>query len=215
MKMKFLLVIAALLLPGLACSVVAELGCYADGGTWVDTEFSDGERVPAYCIPKQEIEEQENISEQNTADNNDEKAPPPDPAASQACDATALLKISYTSPTTTEYEDGTKICEYDVSITNTHDASVWVWVDLHIFEGDEGIEYFQWTEGEHAKTSGLELIFNASFTLYDDPDYLGPNAKLPVRAAAIYKTDECTPLKDNNAYVEQIAVPLTVYCPTE
>lgn len=195
---KILVLAFVVLLASLACSKQYEFTCAAKGGAWVEGTWENDIFIPAYC----DDSKPDTAESENAAD------------IAPACDAIAELEISYTSPEVTIYEDGTSVCEYRVSITNTHDASVWIWVDLHVLEGDSGMEYTQWTGGEHAYSAGYEGGFSVTHTTYyNDPDYEGPNASIPVRVAAIYKTDECTPLKDKSAFVEQIAVPLDVLCP--
>ena len=180
------------------------IGLFLAGYSWYQIKTGDIDSLGAQAPGIEEA------VDELPGEESQEEAIQPD---GSACNAIQHLEITYTQPEHEEYEDGTKTCEYVGTITNTYGESVWVLVNEHKYNASEGTNHYEWTWGERAKASGFSGAYPAYFTVYNDKDYKGPGGKIPEEIAAIYKTDECTSLKEDLTYLEEIAVPMEVYCP--
>jgi hypothetical protein len=133
----------------------------------------------------------------------------------KTCGATLYLDVTskITRQETNQY--GTRLCEYKLKITNTHqDGSVRFYIYQHDQDGYAHTEKYHWM-GNMLIEPGKEGEWSGNVYLYTDKDADGPVMSVPEKIAGVFDSEDCALEKKDAKFFEQVSIPIDPVCPME
>ena len=152
--------------------------------------------------------------EEGADDADDEAAEPPTGNESDPCAATAALRSTTEILLEETNEYGTRICRYNLVITNESVEPVWYYVYMRIEDGFQGTADAYWSGNFPIAPEDSTEVF-AQVAVYVDEDASGPSLMMPVRLAGVSGAEACAERRMDAPFLERHAVPLPVPAPCQ